>query len=171
MRMANYVGNYSFSIVDGLNTRATATLPVTFADTVTLAQLQTGWAAMEVLIQAIVDGSVDRGGLNFGFTVSSPSAAADASRVEQNGIFNFLIGTTGKRLGVAVPSLSDAVISGGLIDLAAPVATFTNAVTAAITGGGSYTTPQGVDLGALVDAFVSFRKHRRQLRAHTIEEA
>jgi hypothetical protein len=91
--------------------------------------------------------------------------------VEQNGIFNFLIGSTGKRFGVAVPSLADAVISGGLIDLGSPVSDFTDAVTAAITGGGSYTTPEGVDLGALVDAFISFRKHRRQLRATTIEEA
>jgi hypothetical protein len=169
--MANYVGNFGFSIVDELNVRASATLPVTFADTVTLAQLATAWNTMEALLQAIVDGSVERGGVNFGFTVSSPAAAGAGSRVEQNGIFNFLVGTTGKRFGIATPSLADAVISGGLIDLGSPVSDFTDAITASITGGGSYTTPEGVDLGALVDAFISFRKHRRQLRATTIEEA
>ena len=169
--MANYTGNFSYSMVDELATRATATLPVTFADTVTLAQLATAWNAMQGDIQAVVDGSIDRGGVNFTFAVSSPSAAGAGSRVEQNGVFNFLVGTTGKRFGIALPSLADAVISGGLIDLGSPVSTFTAAVTAAITGGGSYTTPDGVDLGALVDAFLSFRKHRRQLRAKTIEEA
>jgi len=169
--VATYVGNYSFSIVDELNVRATATLPISFDDAVTLAQLHTGWAAMKTAIQAIVDGSVDKGGVNFGFPVTSPTAAGAGSRVEQNGVFNFAVSTTGKRFGIATPSLADAVISGGLIDLAAPVATFTDLVTAAITGGGSYTTPDGVDLGALVDAFISFRKHRRQLRATTVEEA
>jgi len=169
--VANYVGNFGFSVVDELNVRASATLPITFADTVTLAQLATAWNAMEALLQAIIDGSIDSGGVNFGFNVSSPAAAGAGSRVEQNGIFNFLVGTTGKRFGIAAPSLADAVISGGVIDLGSPVSDFTNAVTAAITGGGSYSTPQGVDLGALVDAFISFRKHRRQLRAHTVEEA
>lgn len=169
--MANYVGNFGFSVVDELNVRASATLPITFADTVTLAQLATAWNTMEGLLQAIIDGSIDSGGVNFQFNVSSPSAAGAGSRVEQNGIFNFLVGTTGKRFGIATPSLADAVISGGMIDLGSPVSAFTAAVTASITGGGSYSTPQGVDLGALVDAFISFRKHRRQLRAHTVEEA
>lgn len=169
--MANLSGNYSFSAIDDAKVRATATLPVRFADTATLAQAAAGWAAMQALLQAIMGASIDKGHISFSQAVASPPAPVTDSRVEQNGVFNFAVSGTTHRQGIAVPSLLDSLITAGVIDLGTPVSDFTDAVSAAITGGGVYATPDGVALGALVDAFLSFRKHRRQLRAHSFEEA
>jgi hypothetical protein len=170
--MTNYTGNYSYSIVDEVGVRANATLPVTFADTATLAQLASGWAAMEALVQAIVGGSIQKGRIMFNQVVSSPAAPAADSRVEEVGVFNFGITGSTHRQGIAVPAFLDSKAPLDKINLAdTDVAAFTAAVAAAITGGGSYTTPEGLDLTALVDAFFATRKHRRQLRSLTYEVA
>ncbi len=169
--MANYNGNYSFSAIDDAKVRASVTLPMRFAEAVTLTQLVAGWAAAKAVLQPIMGASIDKGSINYSQVVASPPAPVTDSRVEQNGLFNFIISGTTHRQGIAVASLLDTLITAGVIDLGSPVSDFTDLVSAAITGGGVYSTPDGVALGALVDAFVSFRKHRRQLRAHSFETA
>jgi len=169
--MANYNGNYSFSAIDDAKVRATVTLPMRFAEAATLTQLVAGWNGALAVLQPIMGASIDKGHISFSQVVSSPPAPVTDSRVEQNGVFNFAISGTTHRQGIAVASLLDTLITAGLIDLGTPVSDFTDLISAAITGGGVYATPDGVALGALVDAFLSFRKHRRQLRAHTLELA
>ncbi len=168
--MPSYTGNYSYSVVDEVGVRANLTLPVTFADTATLAQLASGWSAMLALAQAIIGGSVQKGRISFNQVVSSPPAPGADSRVEEVGVFDFAISGSTHKQGIAVPSFLDSKAPLDKINLSdTDVAAFTAAVTASITGGGSYTTPEGLDLGALVDAFFATRKHRRQLRSLTYE--
>jgi hypothetical protein len=169
--VANYNGNYSFSAVDDAKVRAAVTLPMRFAEAATLTQIVAGWTGALAVLQPIMGASIDKGTISFSQVVASPPSPVADSRVEQNGVFNFAISGTSHRQGIAVASLLDTLIDAGVIDLAAPVATFTDLISAAITGGGVYATPDGVALGALVDAFLSFRKHRRQLRAHSLELA
>ena len=168
--MANVNGNFSFSITDEVGVRSALTLPVRFADTATLAQLDTAWGAMKALVHAIVGGSVGKGRVSFEEVVAAPAAAAADSRVEEVGLFDFAITGSTHKQGIAVPSLLDSKAPLGRINLAdTDVAAFTAAISAAITGGGVYATPDGVALGALVDAFSSTRKRRRQLRSLTYE--
>jgi hypothetical protein len=170
--MANVNGNFSFSVVDQVGVRGAITLPVMFADTVTLAQLDTAWGGMKALLQAILGGSIQRGSISFGETVAAPTAVVAGARVEEVGVFDFAITGSSHKQGLALLSFASSKAPLDKIDLTdAAVVAFTDAVSAAITGGGVYATPDGVALGALVDAFFSYRKKRRQEHSLTIEQA
>lgn len=170
--MANLVGNFSYSVVDEVGVRGAITLPVVFADTVTLAQLNTAWGAMKALLQPILGGSIQKGGISFGEAVASPTAAAEGSRFEETGVFGFAVTGTAHKQGIALGSFLNSKAPLDKIDLGdTDVQAFTDAISAAITGGGNYCTPDGVHLGALISAFFSSRKKRKQEHALTIEQA
>jgi len=86
-------------------------------------------------------------------------------------VFNFANGSTTRRFGEAVPALADAVIAGGTIDLSdADVAAFVTAMGAASGTATSQATNNSFqDLTSLVDAFLSFRKRRKQLLRSSFE--
>lgn len=165
--MATKVGDFGFSVVDKLGVRSSITMSVAFSDAVTLAQLDTAWSTMEGLLQLITGGSIQRGQVRFQQTVASPAAASADSVTSENAVFNFGITGTSHKQGIAIPAFLDTKLTtDGKPNLAdTDVANFTSAVAAAITGGGTYATPDGVSLTAVVDAFRSYRKHRRQERA------
>ena len=170
--MANVNGNFSFSVVDQVGVRGAITLPVRFADTVTLAQLQTAWGAQKTLLQAILGGSITKGGISFGEAVATPPAAVSGSRFEETGVFGFAVTGSANKQGLALGAFLNSKAPLDKIDLAdTDVLAWTTAISGAITGGGVYATPDGVALGALVSAFFSTRKKRRQEYSHTIEQA
>jgi hypothetical protein len=170
--MANVNGNFSYSVVDEVGVRGAITLPVRFSDAVTLAQLDTAWGAMKTLLQAILGGSIQKGGVSFGEVVASPPAAVSGSRFEETGVFGFAVTGSTNKQGLALGSFLNSKAPLDKIDLAdTDVAAWTAAISAAITGGGVYATPDGVALGALISAFFSSRKKRRQEHALTIEQA
>ncbi len=165
-------GQLSFSYEDGLGTKASQVIYVQLDSTKTIANLKADAQAMAALLVAITDVkmlSVDAA------VVLVPSAdqtgkPISTSRVEQTGVFNFLNASNPRRFGEAVPGLSDDVISGGTIDLGAPVADFVAAMhTISATGATQPTTNYFVLNTGLADAFLSFRKRRKSLERSSFE--
>ena len=161
---------FSYTLQDELGTKASQVIYAMVDPTATIATLSTQWQAMGALIDAITGGKIVNGAVNVIKALSGgKSDPASGSRVEQTGVFNFFNVTTPRRFGEAVPSLSDTVIVSGEIDLGdADVAAFVTAMTASFTTGVNTNTAEQA-LSSLADAFLSFRKRRRQLTRSTYE--
>jgi len=156
---------FSFSILDGLGTRASMNVPAMIDPAMTVTQAVAAWAANATALDAMIDGQIIGGGVEIVHAAIGKGAPTSASRVEQTGVFDFRNATTTHVFGVAVPSLADAVISGGTILLTEDgvVDVWLDILEAAITGGGVYTNAAQQAITALADAFLSFRKRRKQL--------
>lgn len=97
------------------------------------------------------------------------TAPAAGSRIEQSAVVNLKAGMSGHRFGNLIPGLKNSLIVLGKLDITnAAVTTFTDLLKGAVLGG-NYATPEGAALGVLVDAVLSFRKHRRQLDRTSFE--
>jgi len=162
----------SFSLTDGLGTKASTVVYALCDPTKTIANLVTDAQGMATLIAGIVDGKIDEVQARVVLvpSVDQTGKPDPASRVEQTGVFNFPNVTNTRLFGEAIPSLADAVISGGTIDLGAPVSDFTTAMHSASTNAVfEPTSNQFLVLGALHDAFLSFRKRRKSLTRSSYE--
>jgi hypothetical protein len=162
---------FTFSVIDGLGTKAAITDYALLDPAMTVAQLVTAWGAQAVALGNIVSAGIYGGGVEVMDTAAQLTAltlpAVDAdSRVEQTGVFNLSNGVTPHKFGIAVAGLSDAVISAGTILI--PEDGVVDVWLDILEETGSATLPQYVNtayqaLVALVDAFISFRKRRKQL--------
>jgi len=165
-------GQFSFSYVDGLGTRASQVIYLQLDSTKTIANLKTDAQAMAALLVGILDVKMLEIQASVVLVPSADQTGKpiSTSRVEQTGVFNFLNASNPRRFGEAVPGLSDDVISGGTIDLGAPVADFVTAMhTISGTGASQPTTNYYTLLTSLADAFLSFRKRRKQLERSSYE--
>lgn len=91
------------------------------------------------------------------------------ARVEQCGLFNFSNDKDPRRWAAVVPALQNHMISQGKIDLGNPdVQDFINDLIA-VDATFRFTSPQGHNLVALLDAIISYRKKRRQLQRTSFE--
>lgn len=165
--MALRQGHFSFTIEDGLATDASNVFYTNIDDTTTVAGLLTAQNALGALLEPLTSGQIVKSkvSINNPQTYAAPSGKAD-SRVEETGNFNFANSLNNRSFGTIISAFDDAHLSGGKIDptnadVAAFVALMVNA-TAYTTG--TYTTNYFTNLHALVDTFLSFRKHRRQLQ-------
>jgi hypothetical protein len=157
--------HFTFTVLDELGTKASMVIYALADPTKTIANLAADWETWAGLIDLIIGGQI-LGGRAELVTVPSgaeKSSPAAGSRVEQTGVFDFPVTTTGKVFGEAVVSLADSVIVGGQIDLTDTNVTNFYTAIATPTANTSPTNNTYQDLGALRDAFISFRKHRRQL--------
>ena len=165
--------HFSFTIQDGLDTKASMIIYALLDPTKTLANLVTDIQAWATLIEPIIDGKILLADavVSVAPTVDQTGRPDVASRVEQTGVFNMFNGATTRRFGEAVPSLSDGVIVGGTINLAdTDVLAFTTALGAASGTAASQPTNNSFqDLTTLADAFLSFRKRRKQLLRSSFE--
>ena len=162
----------SISVEDELGTRASVALNALLDPAMTVAQASAALAAEMTALDAIMGANIIGASIAVQATAAQIAAAtakdapAAGSRVEQTGVFDLKNGVTTRLYGIAVPGLSDDVISGGAIVLTedGPVDTWLDLVESA----GSATVPQ-ITNGAqqavttLADAFLSFRKRRKQL--------
>jgi hypothetical protein len=161
-------GRLSFSIQDELGTEASITEYVLLDPLMTVGELQAAWQAQANYLDAITGGKINKGSaVLLSTNAAGKGAPVAGSRVEQTGVFNFTVGETAHRFGIAVASLADSVIAGGRITIAegSPVDLWADSIPGDITGlagQGYYTNPQTQRLLVLADAFLSFRK-RRQL--------
>ena len=165
--------HFSFTLQDGLSTKASMIIYALLDPTKTLANLVTDIQAWATLIEPIIGAKILLADAVVSVTPSVDQTGrplAD-SRVEQTGVFNFANGSTTRRFGEAVPALNDGVITGGSIDLAdTDVAAFVTAMGAASGTATSQPTNNSFqDLTSLVDAFLSFRKRRKQLLRSSFE--
>jgi len=171
--MATLKAQFSFTVQDELGTKASLVVYGTVDDTTTLADFETQWQDYATGLTAVTSAKVISGTASI---VDTPSASqsgkpAAGSRVEQNAVINFLVTSSGRRFGVATPGWKDSLISAD-----APIvgsgagATWQALLTGAMGDAtGTNTSNDFNALGAAVDAFISFRKHRKQLTRASFE--
>lgn len=176
---------FTLNVIDELGTRASITDYALLDPTMTITQLITAIGAQATALAVPVAGVAVVGAqvLEISATIlptatqftalALPSSPAAGSRVEQTGVFNLLNAVTPRRFGIAIPGLSDTVVSSGRI-----VITEGDVVDVwldIIETPGSATQPQYCNtanqaLTVLADAFLAFRKRRKQLSRSSREE-
>jgi hypothetical protein len=167
--MADVNVQYSFTIQDALGTKASTVLYSHATDTSTGANLAAEWQVLAGLISAITSASVLHGSASIMQTFTDDAPTSD-SRVEQTGVFDFPSSVSGRLFGVAVPGLDNSMIVDGEINLSdTDVAAFVSAIEGTYTTGGVFTNNNWQQLNDLADAFISFRKRRKQLSRSSYE--
>lgn len=163
---------FSYTFQDELATKATAVVPVYFDGTlVTPNILKTQWDAIGTELDGFTSAQIIGGQISVNpvVNVSWKDAPAAGSRVEQTANFNFTNAVTKYKYGINIPSLDNTAIDGGQIDLGnTDVAAFIAKIIAGFTNA-NFVNPEQRILVALADAFISFRKHRRQVDRATYE--
>lgn len=161
--MAVKHGHISYRMLDKLGVVVSMPVYVAVDDTKTVAQVLTdanliGQQIDPISDSQILDFAVSLSGNSVSGGKSSPAATAEN---ERTGLFNFDQATSPYKFGVDVPSIADSKITNGKINLTdSDILAFVSALTAA----GTALTPESTSLYtlvALLDALISFRKHRK----------
>jgi hypothetical protein len=164
---------FSFTVQDDLGTKANMTLYYLLDPTKTIADLVTDWQAEATLAVAILGGKLIHGTARIVLTPSADQSSKpiSSSRVEQTAVFDETNASNPRIYGIAVPSIADSKITGGVINLAdTDVAAFVTSLSAASgTSTSEPTSNQFLVLNGLRDAFLSFRKRRKQLERSSYE--
>jgi hypothetical protein len=163
--MAIFNAIYSFTIQDADGERTAFPVYVEFADTVTLADVNTGLMAYGSLLDAILDGQIVKNRVTVELPVDSgyKSAPVAGSEIEVTGLITFsLDDPVGKTYSNDIPAFARSKFVGNKINL-------TDADVAAwISRGVSATPPAEKNdlwsgfLLAVRSGRKTFRKHRRQ---------
>ena len=168
--MATIHVRHSYTFKDAQGVEASLALYLTEDDGDLLSALDSEWAAMGALLNAVSGGSIIRGAS----AVVQPAIAAGGvdksnGKVEQNGLFNYVVPASGRHHGIAVPAYLDSLIVAGEIPNAGATAALTAKLTgAAVDGTADMASSDFLALGALTDTALTFRKHRRQLERSRI---
>jgi len=171
--MATVQAQFSYTVQDGLGTKASIAIYGTVDDATVVSDLTAQWQDYSTALTAVIDGKIVGGTARIVLapTASQSGKPTTGSRVEQNAVINYLVPDSGRRFGIATPSWKDSLISGG-----APIvgsgagATWQALLTGAMGDAtGTNTSNDFLALGAAVDAFLSFRKHRKQLTRSSFE--
>jgi hypothetical protein len=162
---------YSFTLMDELSVKATEVIYALADPTKTITNLVADWQAWAALITPLTSAEMLHGQVRIILTPTADQSGKPAagSRVEQTAVFDFANASTDRRFGEPVPALANSKISSGAINLAdADVAAFVTAMHTA-TANSEPTNNSFQVLTALTDAFLSFRKRRKQLLRATYE--
>jgi hypothetical protein len=171
--VATYEGTLSAELHDAIGVPASHIQYLSIPDTVTVANLHTlvnGYVGvLDPITGAQIDKMIVKITLPFSGAKSAPIAG---SEVEKTGLFNFEQAGSFYKFGIDVPAIAASVLnSQGLIDLTNTNIqnwiTFLGTVTAGVTFVSKFINA----LVALLDALISFRKHRKQESRRTIELA
>lgn len=162
----------SCTIQDELNTQAALQSYALWDDGTTIAAAIIATAAWASAVNGVTDGKVTKSSFHFLLPgvvdVTKPVAGA---RVEQTGVINFrpLPADSPHRFGIAIPAISNSVITAGKIVLGSGnVQTLTNLLLAAVAGG-NYSNTSFQVLKTVADALISFRERRKQLQRSSFE--
>lgn len=158
----------SCSIEDAYGIRATTDAFATVDDTKTVAQMMTDVGAWALLNQEMSQGSLVEYSVRVVDGLVSP--ATPAGDIEKGGLFNFSNATDHYAQGYWIPDINPSVLNAqGLIDLTN--VTVTDFITFMTTAHTAITiVTKGVRaLNGLIDALISFRKHRKPLARKTKE--
>lgn len=162
---------FSARIQDELGVEQSMTMYVEADDAQTLAQIKTAWGAWISLIDNVTAGQITAGKVTIGPDLPGTikMAPVAGSRVEAGAVLNWTHAGANKRAGFFIPALKAAAISGGKVLLTqVDVAALLTAVLAPVAGG-TYSNETFQALTAFRDAFLAFRKRRRQLRSESFE--
>jgi hypothetical protein len=170
--MATVQALVSTQVTDALGVTATVDQFVTFPDTLTAADLQTWSNAYILKLDPITDGQITLQKISLVMALpgsgikTSPNATAE---VERTGLLN--MSQTGSRykFGVDIPAIAEAVISNGKINLTnSDVQAFIGIMTT-VTNSVTVVSKFLNALRGLVDALLTFRKHRKALNRRSFE--
>lgn len=162
---------FSFTAQDELSTKASEVIYALADPTKTIANIVSDWQAWGALITAITSAKLLSGEVRIVLvpTADQTGKPASGSRVEQTGVFNLFNASNDRRFGEPVPAFFNAGITSGAIDLTnADVSAFVTALHTA-TANSEPTNNQFLVLTSLADAFLSFRKRRKQLSRSSYE--
>lgn len=162
-------GQFSITLQDDLGTKASQTTYWLIDPAMTVTQLAAAWQAYVALVQAVSGGNLLHGRASIELTPTTPASAVAGSRVEQTGVFDFKNASNSRIFGSPLPALLDTKISAGKINLSDT--DITNYYTFLSSTHTLYepTNNEFLLLNGLVDAFISFRKHRRSLSRSSFE--
>lgn len=170
--MPTIKAQFSFTVQDGLGTKASLALYALLDDTTTAADLDAQWQAYAADLTAVIDAKIIGGSASLVLapTASQAGKPTTGSRVEQNALLGYVVTASGRRFSIATPGWKDSLISGGQIVLTGAAATWIAALTGALgVATGDNTSNDFLALGAATDAVLVFRKHRRQLSRSSFE--
>jgi len=167
--MASQHVRFTYNLQDAEGVRAPCTLYGAYDDTQTIATMLGDLATLQGYVKAVSDAqiiSAEVSVITAGSTAPTNFADSDCSEVA---LFNFP-NSAGRLWGVVVPSRADSIVTSGHVDLTTghPAQTFTGTIEAGV-GSATFTDRNWLALGALKDAFLSTRKHRRALKRASYE--
>lgn len=170
--MANtQAARFSYSVVDATGIKASVTNYALLDPTIAVSAVKTAWLAQGALLDAATEAQIVGGDVAIVFAADGAwkDAPVAGSEVESTGVFDFSNSVTPHKYGQALPALLSAAIVGGKIDL---TNTDVKAWFDALYGSHTlyaFTNNAFQTLVALVDAFRSYRKRRKQLYRATVE--
>ena len=170
--MATVRAKFSFTVQDGLGTKASLAIYGLVDDTSTAADLEAQWQAYATALTAVTDSAILSGSASIELTPTTSQAGKPTStnRVEQNALLGYIVTASGRRFSIATPGWKDTLISGGTVVLTGAAATWIALLTGAMgSATGTNTSNDFLALGAPSDAVLVFRKHRRQLARSSYE--
>lgn len=166
--MALINGLVTFHWRDSLGIEGTTPINVSIDDTKTIAQLETDVSTMVTNVESLSQALLFKSTV----LIQLPGGAgiAPLGDIEKCAVFNFKNATDPYAQGIVIPDVAPAILNtSGLIDLTN--ADVTNFISAMTTAGTVITVvTKGVRaLTGLIDALISFRKHRKPLSRKTKE--
>lgn len=160
-------------VMDQLGTRATIALYALIDPATTVADLAVTKAAVVTALEAVLGAGVQDSSVTLDYGEDDTVDAG--SRVEQTAVLDYIVTASGRQHGIALAGWLDSLVGGGGAPSigggvgAAAVAALTGALPGDATG--FWTNNAYQALGALNDAFLSFRKRRRSLSRSSEELA
>ena len=168
--MATLQGCIGLSVVDELGTRANTEFYIALDDSKTLADAVTDAQALCVAVDATLDAKVESCRITVNYRPTDMKAnPTSGSRVEQTGVVNFSNNTTSRKQGIVLPGLKNAAIVSGKLNLSdTAIAALITFIKASGTSGtwANFALQRLVDV---LDAILSFRKHRKSLSRTSYE--
>lgn len=159
--MTNLEVQYRGELVDGLGVHGDMLSYLSLPDTATLAQTSSALGVWAAAVDGCVDGAFT--GVSAVIVPPLPGGLKSAtgatwldSRMQQTGIIDFSATGTSRRYGQALPSFSNAAISGGQFDISN--AAVQALISLLLNPTGYFTNAEKQSLEAALDALLSFRK-------------
>lgn len=137
-------------------------------DSITVAALVTALEGFASDIGALTDAGITRLSLSLDDVGFSTAVTAGGADIEQTGLLNFIAtGPVARRWALAIPAFTNSKLSGDRIIL---TDAGTEVVIAELTSG-NFTNDHYQALTSLADAFLAFRRDRKQLQRSSFEVA
>jgi hypothetical protein len=169
--MAQVNGLMSLEVLDYLGVTTSFDLPITVTDTTTLATLATTAKAFQVVADAVTGGQITRCQvkLDTGLDVTLKSSPITGDENEKTALFNYSQTGSPYKYGIDIPAVRETLIVSGKINLSDAAVEAFDAWVKIAHSNIQAVSKYGLLLIAMVDALISFRKHRKAETRRSIE--
>lgn len=161
--MAIKFGHASVKYLDALGVEVSSPVYVNVDDTKTVAAVLGEISTLTQALDDVSDAQITEVTLNIvgGMPGAGKSAPVSTAEVERTGLLNFSQSASPYKYGVVIPAIAESKIVNGKINLTDT--NVQNLVTILTTAGTTltYVSTAIKALVALIDALLSFRKHRK----------